>query len=561
MKNFNTQFKDKKSLVDFIYSNSLEIYRNVFVQVFSGVLDTEYLSDITAIIKQILPNSSLVGTTTSGEISNGKIHNGTVTISFSIFEHTQIRSKLYKLDKNFNVENIANDLIVDNTKLLIIFSDGLKSNAELLLKRIYALKPEMIIAGGRAGDNLNFKKTFVFDEKDYTQNGCVIATLSSDDLIVNSDYMLNWTPIGKDMTVTKVKGNILYELDGIPILDIYRKYLGDDVIKNLPKSCIDFPLIIKKNDLYIARDPVGKTDSNALIFAGNFEKGDSVRFSFANIEDLVDNVDEYFDYYNKFPSESIFIYSCAARKVLLGNKLEDELNILESMAQTSGFFTYGEYFHSSYIVELLNVTTTFVSLSETKNIKKRVLKKSKSIIEYDAVKKALTHLVKTTAEELEHISTHDILTSIYNRAEYLKRVHLKLKSAKRYDENFGLILVDIDYFKLVNDNYGHGVGDKVLQKFAKVLYNNIREDDFVARWGGEEFVIIVNYATIDDLEKLTKKLQKQIRRISFSPVPKVTASFGLTVYMEGDDDESLFKRVDNALYAAKQSGRDTYVIG
>ena len=140
-------------------------------------------------------------------------------------------------------------------------------------------------------------------------------------------------------------------------------------------------------------------------------------------------------------------------------------------------------------------------------------------------------------------------------------VSLKIKSAQRYNESFGLILIDIDHFKLINDNYGHSVGDKVLKKLAKAFVQSVREDDLVARWGGEEFILIVNYATIKILEKLTKKLQQKIAKLSFSPVTKVTVSFGLSVYIDGDSEESLFKRVDNALYTAKNSGRDCYVIG
>lgn len=560
MKSFNTQFKNKKSLLDFISSNSIDEYENVLVQIFSGVIDEKKSISLSSSIAEMLPNAKIIGTTTSGEICSGKVLAKTISISFSVFKNTIVRSNFYKLDKNFHIQDLANDLIVDDTKVLIIFSDGLKSNAEELLKEIHSLKADMVIAGGRAGDNSKFIKTYVFDEKNYSENGCVIATLSSKELIVNNDYILNWTAIGKDMTVTKVDKNILYELDGIPILDIYRKYLGDDVVKNLPESAMEFPLIVRKNSLSVARDPIAKTKDDALIFAGNFELGDNVQFSFGNIEDIAGDVDQYFNDFSEFPAESIFVYSCSARKALMGGKLDAELNMLESLATTSGFFTYGEYFHASNIVELLNVTTTFLALSESKTIKKRALKKSKDK-DTDPVKKALTHLVKVTIEELEHISTHDALTSICNRAEYIKRIELKIKSAKRYNESFGLILIDIDHFKLINDNYGHAVGDKVLKKLAKVFVQSVREDDLVARWGGEEFIIVANYASVEILEKLIKKLQQKIAKLSFSPVTKLTVSFGLSVYVDGDSEETLFRRVDNALYAAKQAGRDRYIIG
>ena len=560
MQTFNTQYKDKSSLQDFITSNSISNYKNILIQIFSGIIDEKHSLDISSAIQEMLPSANIIGTTTSGEICSGEVYTQTVTISFSVFEHTVVKSNFYNLDENFKLEDLENDLIRDDTKALIIFSDGLKSDAEKLLKDIYTLKPEIVIAGGRAGDNNEFKKTYVFDEKNYSENGCVIATLNSKELIVNNDYILNWTPIGKDMIVTKADNSILYELDGIPILDVYRKYLGEDVVKNLPTSAMEFPLIVRKDDIYVARDPIVKMEGDSLMFAGNFEEGDSVRFSFGNIEDISGDVGNYFNEFSKFPAESIFVYSCSARKALMGGKLNGELNMLESLAPTAGFFTYGEYFHTSNIVELLNVTTTFLALSESKGVQKRVLKEVNSV-DVDVVKKALTHLVKVTTAELEHISTHDSLTGIYNRAEYIKRVCLKIKGAKRYNENFGLMLIDIDYFKLINDNYGHGVGDKVLKKLADTLMKNIREDDLVARWGGEEFVIIANYATVNILEKLAKKLQEKIAGVNFSPIPKLTVSFGLSVYRDGDTEETLFKRVDNALYTAKNNGRNCYVVG
>jgi len=560
MKSFNTKFNDYASLEEFISSYFITEYKNIFIQIFTGIIDENRSVKLAKWLKSILPHSNIIGVTTAGEICLGKIYEGSVVISFTVFNTTSVKSKMYDLSSDCKIENTINDLVTAETKAIIIFSDGLNSNAEKLVKGVYALRPEIVIAGGRAGDNFVFEKTYVFNETGYTQNGYVIASLSADELLVNSDYILNWTPIGKDMIVTKAKGNILYELDGMPIYDVYKKYLGEDVIDNFPKSSMEFPLIIKKEHILIARDPLLKTDDSALMFAGNFEEGDVVRFSFGDIEDIEDEATEYFNKFKTIPAESIFVYSCAARKSLMGDKLEDEINILESLTQTSGFFTYGEYFHTSNIAEILNVTTTFLALSESPFILERNLK-SYEAKEYDVVKKVLTHLIKVTTEELEHISTHDILTSIYNRAAYIKQLGIMIKSAERYGESFGLIMLDIDRFKLINDNYGHLIGDEILKSLAKIFLESIREDDLIARWGGEEFIIIAKYATVEDLEQLVQNLQKKISQHSFHPVPRVTLSFGLSVYIKGDNEDSIFKRVDNAMYTAKQNGRNTYVFG
>ena len=560
MQSYNLVYKDTKELYEFIKKHSLEKEENLFVQIFSGIVDVDYCVTLAKNIKEKLPEAEIIGTTTSGEISNGKMYDETTVISFSIFSHTHVISKLYQINDNFRVAKIHEDLLLENTKAMIIFSDGIKSDAEALIKKVSKLAPEVTIAGGRAADKA-FKQTYVFNEQGYSDNGCVVATLSSDKLLVNSDYILKWTPIGKEMIVTKADGPILYELDGIPIVEIYRKYLGNDVVKNLPASCMAFPLLLNKEGVMVARDPIALTEDKSLIFAGNFEVGESVRFSFANIEELTDNLEEYFEAIKSKAAEAIYIYSCVARKVLLEDKLMDELNILESLAPTVGFFTFGEYFHQGKLAEVLNVTTTFMLLSESNKPQRDKKLKRADIQDFDPIKKALTHLVKVTTKELENLSTHDSLTSLYNRSEYLRTIKRKIKSAQRYGTNFGLILVDIDFFKLVNDNYGHDVGDEILKKFAQILQENVREDDFVARWGGEEFVIIANYTEKGGLVHLVEKLQRKIMEASFSPVPKVTASYGVTAYIAGDNYEELFKRVDNALYMAKHNGRDQYIIG
>jgi len=560
MQLYNFLYTDKEALKTYISSNKIEKCKDVLIQIFSGVLQPRKMQEISSTLKDFLPQAHIIGTTTSGEISNGKMLENSIVISFSLFQHTLIKSKLYKFDENFDFSKIKEDLFTNTTKALILFSDGIQSDTEPFLKMIHNIDPSVAIAGGRAGDNAKFKDTYVFNEKGFTNNGCVLATLNSEKLIVNNDYMLNWTTIGKEMLVTKCEDNILYELDGIPILDVYQKYLGDDVIKDLPSSCMSFPLIIKRGDIDVARDPVALLENNALVYAGDFTQGDSVRFSFANISDLTDNLENYFTQLSRHPGEAVYIYSCTARKALLKEKLQDELNLLESLAPSVGFFTYGEFFQSTRMTELLNVTTTFMILSEIKKSTKRSLKKTQKR-NFDPIKKALTHLVKVTTRELEHISTHDTLTSLYNRAEYIKIMDRKIKSAQRYKERFGLILIDLDHFKLVNDNYGHNTGDKVLKAFADILCKNVREDDFVGRWGGEEFVVIANHAGEKELEKLTKKLQKHIATLKVGPISRITASFGLTVYHEGDTDEKMFARVDNALYVAKQSGRNKYILG
>jgi diguanylate cyclase (GGDEF)-like protein/PAS domain S-box-containing protein len=167
----------------------------------------------------------------------------------------------------------------------------------------------------------------------------------------------------------------------------------------------------------------------------------------------------------------------------------------------------------------------------------------------------------TDKKELEYISSHDTLTGIYNRRAFVKQLQTQIKSASRYKEPFGFIMFDIDYFKKINDTYGHQVGDTILITISNTIQDNLREDDFFARWGGEEFVIIAKYSDINSLIHLIQKLQTKLFETSFAPVEQLTCSFGITIYTDGDDDESIVKRADQALYLAKENGRNRYEIG
>ena len=163
-------------------------------------------------------------------------------------------------------------------------------------------------------------------------------------------------------------------------------------------------------------------------------------------------------------------------------------------------------------------------------------------------------------KELEYLSSHDMLTQIYNRAAFTKRLSQRIEESRYKHTKFGLIMIDVDYFKSVNDTYGHDVGDDVLKEIANCIKSHIRKVDVIARWGGEEFVIIADDASLDDLKVLVIKLQTEIMKTSFSPLPCITVSFGLTIFKKGDTELSIQKRADTALYEAKKNGRNRYEI-
>ncbi|RXJ91543.1 diguanylate cyclase [Arcobacter sp. CECT 8983] len=159
-------------------------------------------------------------------------------------------------------------------------------------------------------------------------------------------------------------------------------------------------------------------------------------------------------------------------------------------------------------------------------------------------------------KELEKLATTDKLTNLYNRRKIEELMQIEINRSERFNHNFGLAIVDIDKFKKVNDTYGHQIGDIVLKEIADILDNNRRKTDFVGRYGGEEFVIICPESTVDGVVRLMELFKEKISSHEFTKVKNKTASFGVTMSQKGDTIESILKRADDALYRAKENGRN-----
>lgn len=159
-------------------------------------------------------------------------------------------------------------------------------------------------------------------------------------------------------------------------------------------------------------------------------------------------------------------------------------------------------------------------------------------------------------EILEHQATTDPLTGIPNRLKFNSVLQREVSVARRHRVPLSLIILDIDHFKRVNDSYGHPVGDLVLQELASLVNNAVRSDDIFARWGGEEFVVLLSHTDKDGAGVLAERLRLLVEKTPFSVVQKVTCSFGISQFSDRDDLESFLQRADEALYIAKERGRN-----
>ena len=158
-------------------------------------------------------------------------------------------------------------------------------------------------------------------------------------------------------------------------------------------------------------------------------------------------------------------------------------------------------------------------------------------------------------KELRKLSQTDKLTSLYNRVKLDFILEKEIKFSQRYNSALTLAIVDIDLFKNINDTYGHTIGDIILKEFANILSKNIRETDYVGRWGGEEFLLIFTHTQSQNAQIIAENLRKIIEQYDFSNKIKLTASFGIYECKDQNPTKCLSK-ADKALYEAKNSSRN-----
>lgn len=181
------------------------------------------------------------------------------------------------------------------------------------------------------------------------------------------------------------------------------------------------------------------------------------------------------------------------------------------------------------------------------------------------VEKRTAELTKVNLElaknlkKIERLRDTDYLTSVYNRHKSETELLNEIARSKRYHSPLSVALFDIDEFKIINDTSGHQNGDLVLQKVSQLVIKHIRETDTLGRWGGDEFFIILPGVSLPEAVTSIEKIRSLIAAEDFNENLRVTCSFGVTEYSEGDTVSTLYKRTDIALYKAKHAGRNVVV--
>ena len=177
-------------------------------------------------------------------------------------------------------------------------------------------------------------------------------------------------------------------------------------------------------------------------------------------------------------------------------------------------------------------------------------------------RKRFTELMSMMDESISMLyeeATHDEKTGLFNNKFFETMLDMEIEKAKRNQQKLSLFMIDIDFFKKINDTYGHIKADELLAQLAQVLMKQIRKSDIAARFGGEEFFVLLPETNLEKAKKFTTRLRRAIKSDSILKKHGITVSGGITQYKKGDTKKKLKERVDKALYQAKEGGRDKFI--
>ncbi len=231
------------------------------------------------------------------------------------------------------------------------------------------------------------------------------------------------------------------------------------------------------------------------------------------------------------------------------SRIVKDISFLEKLASE---FQSGNFKN----IQLLAKKIKRTSSDEMERLKKAVYIMASELEE-------LINQLQQDKEKLEEIAYKDPLTGLYNRRFFLEHAKKIFEHAKRYNDPFSVILMDIDNFKRINDTYGHDIGDIVLKEFSEVIKQASRSSDIPARWGGEEFIIMLPTTDSNGAKHLAERIRKMFKEVSVkvgNEEVRTTVSIGVSQYNGHSRLEDIIKEADEALYRAKRSGKDRVEI-
>ena len=563
------------------------------MHLYCGIPDQEFACRVAVAIKKALPEAQIVGAASNGEICEGKLSETCVLASVFFFETSSVKiihfRHIYSREKEAGLELLS---LIDSTPDLkaveLLLPGGLDSSVLFdCLKQ--CRDSELPFFGGYPmGHDVSKDAAFLV-----TEDGCSTDTLtailySGKDLHVDTGRTTGWKPLGRPFKVTEASGNVLVSLDGVPAYEVYDKYLQFPENESFTEYAMEFPLIIKRGKMELLRHPKERYADNSILLDGNVREGMDICLSYGAPKRIIEKINLRCEKIRDFKPDAILLYSCHGRKSYWGDFIDWEMEPFQKIAPTAGLCSGGQIMRNFQSGRILEHRLTLVSVAFREgeaddreipdiSVDNAILKGRTSLINRMSklVESAVGELQRTNDrltdmnlrlqeanEELRRVAVTDALTGLYNRGEIERRIRRSLEFTRTNQKKVSLIMLDIDFFKKVNDSFGHDAGDYVLKEVSAILARNTDQNrgEAAGRWGGEEFFILLPERSLEGATQLAEAIRETVDSHAFEVVGHLTVSMGVINADALDDYQGIYTRVDGALYEAKRGGRNRVVV-
>lgn len=537
------------------------------------------LKIVCGAIVKFFPDALCVGCSCNGSIVDGNFSGKTVTVTCSIFEKESSKIEILQyLLREDSAAPVAEDLAREVEKRpwvrgveLLVATPGLSFTG--FCNGLSVLPEKVRVFGGLAGRISEESPPYVFSNVcDFSCESVVCVLYGGDELEVETVKVSGWKALGRPFAVTKAQGNVLWELDGKPAFEAYSKYLNIQNDYYFYQNTLEFPLLYNEDGEHILRSPMACSEEGALLLASDIELGTAAKIAYGDPQHIMESVRNGTVKLSQFCPNAIYMYSSLARRMFWGDvEVNDETEPFDTIAPTSGFYASGQFLRIYRAVKLHNASVVIAALREgapnTARMKTAVVN-DRSCVGRVSVISRLANFTNVSSAELVEMyncmtknSITDPLTGLYNRGEIQRRIAERF--AEKLDSPMSLVMIDIDNFKSVNDTYGHKAGDSVIMGLSKQIqmtsFENAPDAD-AGRWGGEEFMIMLPDMNAQNAAKFAEALRTRFSQIVFPAVGKKTISLGVTELKWGDSVDAICVRVDDALYKAKNTGKNKVVV-
>lgn len=562
---------DIENCIHFFATSYIPRKHHILISIYTHWNKPETIREMTRLFCDAFPEAEIAGMTTAGGIENGRMHLRQTIVTIQFFEKSDVHAAIYDFSKE-SMSALGERALADCQKekdlsAVLLFLTQQYYDFEPFLTALDKLSKDIPICGGYAHTYLQEDGIYVFTKDAILSRGILLITYAGA-VQVLTESVMGWQPLGRTMTITAMDGPLVIKaLDHKPAIHFYQKYLHST---DFGKSQLLFPLVRNAHQFRLAVLPLDAKSNGALQTNVFSHVGDQVQMAYGDPDQVILSSREVLCHIERFVPEGMLLLSCVTRRYFLKEDINQILPAYSDFCVTAGGYVNGELIRIAGKTQTTNMTLISVCFREGEAPLVNTAKKHHTPVvlgeALSTVQRLATFITETTKElaetqkQLSFAASHDSFTGLLNRGSIEKMLCRCHEDARERQLAFSALMIDLDTFKHINDTFGHLKGDEVILEVARIMKRMIRPTDFAGRWGGDEFVIILPGTTLPGALIVANRLQKAFQTIQLPDHSFLTASIGCTTASSNESEQIFYKRMDDALYLAKEGGRNRIIL-